>query len=113
MGNICSKSSNQPDNFSTPGRTVGASPQTPKASTAPVPKKIITSTPGRTLGGRDETASPNDARGAAAKAAEQRAMNSNKPGGKLATQLQSQKKQTQNQLLNSGSEAERRARDAD
>jgi len=44
---------------------------------------------------------------------QQRAMNSNKPGGKLATQLQNQKKQTQNQVLNAGSEAERRARDAD
>lgn len=70
MGNICSKSSNQPENFSTPGRTLGSASQTPKATTAPVPKKVTTSTPGRTLGGRDEAPSPDDARRAAAKAAE-------------------------------------------
>jgi hypothetical protein len=70
MGNICSKSSNQPENFSTPGRTLGSSSQTPKATTTPVPKKVTTSTPGRTLGGRDEAPSPDDARQAAARAAE-------------------------------------------
>ena len=44
---------------------------------------------------------------------QERATKANKSGGKLANQLSAQKKQTQNQLLNSGSEAERRARDAD
>lgn len=42
-----------------------------------------------------------------------RAASSSKPGGKLSSQLSAQKKQTQNQLLNAGSEQERRARDAD
>lgn len=44
---------------------------------------------------------------------QQRAAGTNKPGGKLATNLANQKKQTQNQLLNEASETERRARDAD
>lgn len=69
MGNLCSKSSNETDNFAGQGRTVAASSQnTP--STAPVPKKIISSTPGRSLGGRDGANSPEDAKSAAAKAAE-------------------------------------------
>lgn len=112
MGNICSKSSNQPDNFATPGRTVGTSGQT-QSPTAPVPVKITSSTPGRTLGGAERSSAAEDARSAAAKAAEERASKAGKPGGKLGSQLSAQKKQTQNQLLNSGSEAERRARDAD
>ncbi|KIW85936.1 hypothetical protein AYO21_08578 [Fonsecaea monophora] len=112
MGNLCSKSANKPDNFSTPGRTVGASTQS-KQTTAPVPQKITSSTPGRPLGGGDGASSADDARSAAARAAEERAARASKTGGKLSTQLSAQKKQTQNQLLNSGSEAERRARDAD
>ncbi|KAJ9607947.1 hypothetical protein H2200_008026 [Cladophialophora chaetospira] len=112
MGNLCSKSANEPDNFSGPGRPVGSSAQ-PKPASAAVPAKITTSTPGRTLGGAEGSTAADDARRAAARAAEERAAQSNKPGGKLATQLSAQKKQTQNQLLNAGSEAERRARDAD
>ena len=69
MGNICSKSSNKPDNFAGQGRVVGSSSQNTPSS-APVPQKITTSTPGRSLGGRDGANSPDDARGAAAKAAE-------------------------------------------
>ncbi|KIV88458.1 hypothetical protein B0A52_02386 [Exophiala mesophila] len=113
MGNLCSKSSNPPENFSTPGRPLGTSSQTKKTTTTPVPQKLTTSTPGRSLGGREGASSPDDARSAAARAAEQRAAGANKSGGKLATNLANQKKQTQNQLLNAGSEAERRARDAD
>ena len=71
MGNLCSKSANQTDNFSGPGRTVGSSTQ-PKPTTAPVPAKITTSTPGRTLGGGDGAAATDDARSAAARAAEVR-----------------------------------------
>jgi len=112
MGNLCSKSANQPDNFSAPGRPLGSS-STAKPSSAPVPQKVTASTPGRTLGGSEGTSSSEDARSAAAKAAEERAARANKSGGKLSAQLTSQKKQTQNQLLNAGSEAERRARDAD
>lgn len=40
-------------------------------------------------------------------------MAANKPGGKLATNLSAQKRQTQNQTLNVGSEQERMARTAD
>ncbi len=69
MGNLCSKSSNEPDNFTGQGRTVGASSQNTPSS-APVPKKITSSTPGRSLGGRDGANSPEDAKSAAAKAAE-------------------------------------------
>ncbi|EXJ85963.1 hypothetical protein A1O1_06332 [Capronia coronata CBS 617.96] len=118
MGNICSKSANKPDPFSTPGRTLaegsGPNPSTQnKPTTAPLPPKLTSSTPGRTLGGPDSSSRADDARSAAARAAEERAAKANRAGGKLSAQLSSQKKQTQNQLLNSGSEAERRARDAD
>ncbi|KAK5054615.1 hypothetical protein LTR84_001506 [Exophiala bonariae] len=113
MGNICSKSANQPDNFSTPGRTIGATPQNSTATTTPVPKKVTANTPGRTLGGRVEAPSPDDARAAAARAAEERAASASKPGGKLAKQLQDQKKQNSRQLVKEDAEAERRARDAD
>lgn len=69
MGNLCSKSANKDDNFAGQGRTVGSAPPS-QPSSAPVPQKITTSTPGRSLGGRDDASSPDDARGAAAKAAE-------------------------------------------
>jgi hypothetical protein len=71
MGNLCSKSSNKPDNFAGQGRVVGASPQ-PTSSSAPIPQKISTAnSPGRPLGGTaGDTTS--DARSAAAKAAEVR-----------------------------------------
>jgi hypothetical protein len=71
MGNLCSKSSNKPDNFAGQGRVVGASPQ-PTSSSAPIPQKISTAnSSGRPLGGTaGDTTS--DARSAAAKAAEVR-----------------------------------------
>ncbi|KAI1616719.1 hypothetical protein EDD37DRAFT_66324 [Exophiala viscosa] len=112
MGNLCSKSANQPDNFSNPGRTLGEDPQT-RSEPGPRPRNLTATTPGRTLGATEGPPSPDDARSAAARAAEERAAKANKSGGKLSAQLSEQKKQTQNQLLNSGSEAERRARDAD
>ncbi|ETN36440.1 uncharacterized protein HMPREF1541_08718 [Cyphellophora europaea CBS 101466] len=110
MGNLCSKSSNEPDHFAAPGRPLGSASATGPSS-APVPQKIAKNSPGRTLGG--DSSSPDDARSAAAQAAEARAAAANKPGGKLSSQLSAQRKQTQNQLLNAGSEQERRARDAD
>ncbi|KPI37925.1 uncharacterized protein AB675_3204 [Cyphellophora attinorum] len=114
MGNLCSKSSNQPDNFSSPGRPLGGAATQSTPSSAPVPQKITTNSPGRTLGGDGATPSGQDnARSEAARAAEARAAAASKPGGKLSSQLSAQKKQTQNQLLNAGSEQERRARDAD
>lgn len=75
MGNICSKSANQPDNFSSPGRIVGSSTQ-PQPASAAVPARLTTSTPGRALGGGgggDGSTAVDDARSAAAKAAEVRA----------------------------------------
>lgn len=75
MGNICSKSANQPDNFSTPGHTLGSS-AAPKPASAPPTQRLTASTPGRTLGGgsdsRDGANSPDNARSAAARAAEVR-----------------------------------------
>lgn len=67
MGNICSKSANKDDNFTGPGRVLGAAGQ-PKA-TAPIPAKVKTQAPsqGQTLGGGESTADP---RSAAARAAE-------------------------------------------
>ncbi|KAK5958837.1 hypothetical protein OHC33_000681 [Knufia fluminis] len=116
MGNICSKSANKDDNFSAPGRVLGASSDAPQPARAQTPKQALTSsTPGRTLGsaGNDGASSPNDARSAAARAAEERAAAKNKAGGKLSANLAAQKKQTQNQTLNAGSEQERLGRTAD
>ncbi|KAJ9664212.1 hypothetical protein H2198_000430 [Neophaeococcomyces mojaviensis] len=111
MGNICSKSANKDDNFSGPGRVLGSSSNAPART--PVPQKVAANTPGRTLGSSDGASSPNNAKSAAAKAAEERANQANRSGGKLATNLAAQKKQTQNQVLNAGSEQERQARTAD
>ena len=73
MGNICSKSANKDDNFSSPGRPLGANSDAPQPTRAPVPQQKLTSnTPGRTLGSAGDTgrSSPDDARKAAARAAE-------------------------------------------
>lgn len=72
MGNICSKSANKDDNFATPGRTLGTNSDAPPRP-ATVPKqKLTATTPGRALGsaGGDGSESPNDAKSAAARAAE-------------------------------------------
>lgn len=69
MGNLCSKSANQPDNFANPGRTLGEGTQT-RAEPAPRPRNLTATTPGRTLGASEGPSSPSDARSAAAKAAE-------------------------------------------
>lgn len=72
MGNICSKSSNETDAFSQPGRVLGASSQQSSATpSAATPKKISATTPGRTLGGQSSARAEEDnARSAAARAAE-------------------------------------------
>ena len=76
MGNLCSKSSNEPDHFSQPGRTLGSAEAGAGAGarasggSAAVPQKITSSTPGRTLGTPRADDGPGDARSAAAKAAE-------------------------------------------
>lgn len=111
MGNICSKSANK-DNFAGQGRTLGSSADNPQPRPIPANKQTVASTPGRALGG-DGTTDTGDARGAAARAAEQRATAGNKSGGKLSSQLAAQKKQTQNQTLNAVSEQERQTRTAD
>lgn len=80
MGNLCSRSKNEPDAFGTPGRVLGASSTSNQPSRAPVPQKIDSKTkarvggPGRTLGGGAAEGGggggDNEARSAAAKAAE-------------------------------------------
>ena len=51
MGNICSRSSNEADPFSQPGRVVGTNSGSTDASRAPPPVKTNwKATPGRTLG---------------------------------------------------------------
>lgn len=74
MGNLCSKSANQSDNFSSPGRVLGGAAADQGRTTAPVPAKITASTPGRTLGSSQNPGGQEDARSAAAKAAEVSAM---------------------------------------
>ena len=69
MGNLCSKSANKDDNFSTPGRSLGSSSQN-QPTTAPVPQKIPSSTPGRAVGGSQRPGSSSDPKSAAAAAAE-------------------------------------------
>lgn len=70
MGGLCSKSANEADPFAQPGRVLGTSSQ---PASAPPPRKLTSSTPGRTLGGNenpDSTRAAEDARSAAARAAE-------------------------------------------
>ncbi|KAJ5432648.1 uncharacterized protein N7458_011804 [Penicillium daleae] len=117
MGNICSRSSNEPDAFAGPGRVVGAPPS--GQSTAPrasVPAKANwQNTPGRTLGESSPQQGGNDeARSNAAIAAQKRAEAASASSkGKLGTKLAAQKAKTQAQTLNEASETERAVRDAD
>ncbi|KAL8894502.1 MAG: hypothetical protein Q9192_004268 [Flavoplaca navasiana] len=111
MGNLCSRSSNKPDNFSTPGRVIGSSstpssaPQNPRAQ---IPKSA-TQSQGRTLGSGGEGGG-GDARSAAARAAEARAT-ANPPKGKLGRELDRQQRQTRSDTLEAVSAEERRYRD--
>lgn len=72
MGNLCSKSSNQPDNFAGQGRVVGSSTTRSNApASAPIPPQVSSSSPGRTTGqGQGSSLDAADARSAAARAAE-------------------------------------------
>ncbi|OGM44064.1 hypothetical protein ABOM_007335 [Aspergillus bombycis] len=121
MGNICSRSKNQPEAFSSPGRVLGsANPppgETGKSSSgprAPLPAKAST---GRTLGGAGAPgagADTADARTNAAIAAQKRAESTTAGNkGKLGSKLAAQKAQTQAQTLGEASRDERAARDAD
>ncbi|OKL58878.1 hypothetical protein UA08_05464 [Talaromyces atroroseus] len=114
MGNICSKSANQPDDsFSQPGRVLGSSTASPPAR-APVPSNAPSQSPGRTLGGVPSSGDTGDARSKAAEAAQKRAETlSASSKGKLGSQLAAQKAQTQSQTLNEASRAELLARNAD
>jgi hypothetical protein len=67
MGSLCSKSANEADPFAQPGRVLGNSSQ---PSSVPPPRNLTASTPGRTLGGSESTTAAEDARRAAARAAE-------------------------------------------
>ena len=67
MGNLCSKSANEADPFAQPGRVLGNSSQ---PSSGPPPRNLTVSTPGRTLGNSESTTAAEDARRAAARAAE-------------------------------------------
>ncbi|MCJ1302949.1 hypothetical protein MMC08_005754 [Hypocenomyce scalaris] len=112
MGNLCGKQSKDSDPFSQPGRTVGSAPTTPSNTRASVPSKI--SSQGRPLGGSGPARSDtSDAREAAARAAEGRAVRANQPKGKLGRDLAKEKQQTRTNTLEGISREERRKRDAD
>ncbi|GAT29296.1 hypothetical protein RIB2604_02901660 [Aspergillus luchuensis] len=140
MGNICSKSSNQPDAFSSPGRVLGSGPNPPAKDSSSAPRAPLPSNAkpasnwgsgpsGRTLGspaaGEGNGDATADARTKAALAAQanvattiwkqKRAESASAAGskGKLGTKLAAQKAQTQNQTLNEASRDEVAARDAD
>ncbi|KAF2869765.1 hypothetical protein BDV95DRAFT_620323 [Massariosphaeria phaeospora] len=134
MGNLCGKESQ--DNFQGPGRTVGAAPA--PATKATVPARIAATTPkatgpGRAVGGGSGIGGGDNARSAAAAAAEVRsspkspvsverravkpmvttARASKAPTGDLAKKLETQKKQTQSQTLQQAASENRAQRDAD
>ncbi|KAJ5893925.1 hypothetical protein N7495_005616 [Penicillium taxi] len=120
MGNICSRSSNEPEAFASPGHVVGAPTQSKPAPRATIPaSKSWKSTPGRTLGetslgGTQGGAGIDEARSNAAIAAQKRAeAASSASRGKLGSKLAAQKAKTPAQTLNEASQTERAARDAD
>ncbi|KAJ5995430.1 hypothetical protein N7481_002407 [Penicillium waksmanii] len=138
MGNICSRASNDPEAFSSPGRVVGTNPSNQSAAPrASVPAKANwKNSPGRTLGDNagaqgdsDEARSnaaiaaqvskPEAARTSVLRNAElpatmkraETASSGNK--GKLGSKLAAQKAKTQTQTLNEASETERATRAQD
>ncbi|OHF01330.1 hypothetical protein CORC01_03363 [Colletotrichum orchidophilum] len=115
MGSVCGKEKG--DNFDSPGRPLGTAPP-PQPKTAPIPARV--GGPPRTLGGgsggasgHQSSAGADEARRKAAEAAEARAKTANKSTGKLSSQLNAQKKQTQSDLLKDASTQQLRQRDAD
>lgn len=132
MGNICSRSANQPDDhFSQPGRVLGSSAapaDRPPRASVPGNRKIQGA--GRTLGGPagGETENARNKAGEAAQVFDPdpntyRAITyliqrraealSASSKGKLGSQLAAQKAKTQSQTLSSASQVERDTRDAD
>ncbi|KAI2790181.1 hypothetical protein POX_d05687 [Penicillium oxalicum] len=118
MGNICSRSSNQPEAFTGPGRVVGAPPSAPQSNAprASVPAKANwQSSPGRTLGeSSPQQGGGDEARSNAAIAAQKRAEAASAANkGKLGSKLAEQKSKTHTQTLNEASQTERAVRNAD
>ncbi|GKZ18988.1 hypothetical protein AbraIFM66951_001948 [Aspergillus brasiliensis] len=131
MGNICSKSKNEPEAFSTPGRVLGSAPNPQAKDSSSAPRAPLPSNAkptsnwgsgpsGRTLGSGNAAGEGNenateDARMKAALAAQKRAESASATAskGKLGSKLAAQKAQTQNQTLNEASREEVAARDAD
>ncbi|WQF77720.1 hypothetical protein CDEST_02734 [Colletotrichum destructivum] len=117
MGSVCGKE-DKGDNFTSPGRPLGTAPP-PQPKTAPIPARV--GGPPRTLGGGgsnggapgEQSADAAEARRKAAEAAEARAKAASKSTGKLSSQLNAQKKQTQADLLKDASAQQLRQRDAD
>ncbi|KAK2005152.1 hypothetical protein LX36DRAFT_665188 [Colletotrichum falcatum] len=119
MGSVCGKE-DKGDNFTSPGRPLGTAPP-PQPKTAPIPARV--GGPPRTLGGGSssggsgasgqQSADAAEARRKAAEAAEARAKAASKSTGKLSSQLNAQKKQTQTDLLKDASAQQLRQRDAD
>ncbi|KAK1972644.1 hypothetical protein LZ32DRAFT_5142 [Colletotrichum eremochloae] len=118
MGSVCGKE-DKGDNFTSPGRPLGTAPP-PQPKTAPIPARV--GGPPRTLGGGSgggdgasgqQSADAAEARRKAAEAAEARAKAASKSTGKLSSQLNAQKKQTQTGLLKDASAQQLRQRDAD
>ncbi|CAF9922864.1 hypothetical protein IMSHALPRED_005774 [Imshaugia aleurites] len=108
MGNLCGKPSKENDPFSQPGRTVGSAPPPQSNSRASVPK---IDSQGQKLGSSSGRAT-NDARSAAARAAEERAK-ANQPKGKLGRDLAKERAQTRTGTLENISQDERKRREAD
>ncbi|KAI9747010.1 MAG: hypothetical protein M1815_004739 [Lichina confinis] len=112
MGNLCGKESSDP--FAQPGRTLGSAPP-PSEGTSRLPAGVSSTVggPGHTLGGSGPSAT-DDARRAAALAAEERARSShNQAKGKLGRDLTTQKQQSRVNTLGQASRQEQQYRDAD
>lgn len=116
MGNLCGKQTSTDDAFSTPGRTVGSAPPSgPRTASVPQKKTAAPKVggPARTLGGgAEDNQTPEEARRKAAEAAEARASKNGK-GGKLATNLAAQKRQTRTDTLQEASQQNLQQRESD
>ncbi|RHZ60236.1 uncharacterized protein CDV56_108683 [Aspergillus thermomutatus] len=121
MGNICSRSENETEPFSQPGRVLGSASNPPPnaAPRAPLPAKSKAGfkSPGRTLGDTAPEvpdAGRADARTNAAIAAQKRAESAaSAQKGKLGSKLAAQKARTQAQTLSEVSREQTAARNMD
>ncbi|KAG5985150.1 hypothetical protein E4U55_001119 [Claviceps digitariae] len=117
MGNICGKEDPDPH---PPNRILNSAPPSHRKASVPhASYKHRVGGPARTLGTTTtvnaEPLPPGDAaadaRRKAASAAEARAKAASKPGGKLQSQLDAQKRRSRNETLRAMSEQERRTRE--